>query len=113
MPSHRRFIAAYIMASGRNGTLYVGSTCNLLRRAGEHRNGRFEGFTRNHGCTRLVWFERHPWLTGAIRREKRLKHWLRDWKLALIERDNPGWLDLAADWYPVNDPDWSPPKEPG
>lgn len=113
MPSHRRFIATYIMASGRNGTLYVGSTCNLLRRVGEHRNGRFEGFTRRYGCTRLVWFERHAWLTRAMRREKQLKQWLRDWKLKLIEDGNPDWRDLAADWFPVHDPGWTPPPEPG
>ena len=50
-------------------------------------------------------------MTEAIRREKRLKKWLRDWKLKLIEETNPNWLDLVADWYPVNDPDWIPPSE--
>jgi hypothetical protein len=72
----------------------------------------FKGFTDRHGCTNLYWFERHVWVTAAIRREKRIQKWLRDWKLKLIEDANPDWLDLAADWYPVNDPDWTPPEEP-
>ena len=55
--------------------------------------------------------QQHAWVVDAIRREKRLKKWLRDWKLALIETNNPEWLDLAADWYPVNDPNWTPPPE--
>jgi putative endonuclease len=111
MPSHRRFIATCIMASGRNGTLYVGVTSNLIARIWKHRNGTFDGFSRDYGCKTLVWFERHGWVTTAIRREKRIKHWLRDWKLALIERENPDWRDLAADWFPVNDPNWTPPLE--
>ena len=111
MPTHRTFIATYIMASGRNGTLYVGMTSNLFSRVWKHRTGTYAGFTRDHGCTRLVWFERHAWVTQAIRREKRLKKWLRDWKLSLIETTNPEWLDLASDWYPENDPAWVPPPE--
>lgn len=111
MPTHRTFIATYIMASGRNGTLYVGMSSDLHARVWQHRTGRFDGFTEQYGCKRLVWFERHQWVTKAIRREKRLKKWLRDWKLALIEREYPEWRDLAADWYPTNDPDWTPPVE--
>lgn len=111
MPTHRTFIATYIMASGRNGTLYIGMTSNLLARVWKHRNGTFEGHTRRHGVTRLVWFERHALVVQAIAREKRLKKWNRDWKLKLIEDANPQWLDLAADWYPVNDPNWAPPPE--
>jgi putative endonuclease len=111
MRTHRTFIATYIMASGRNGTLYVGMTSNLFSRVWKHRTGAYVGFTRDHGCTRLVWFERHAWVTQAIRREKRLKTWLRDWKLALIETTNPEWLDLASDWYPDHDPAWVPPPE--
>jgi putative endonuclease len=112
MRSRRPFIAAYIMASGRNGTLYVGATSNLVSRVGKHRDGIFDGFSKRHGCTRLVWVERHAWMTGAIRREKRLKHWLRDWKLKLIEDANPEWADLAAEWFRGPDPDWAPPEEP-
>ena len=111
MGTHRTFIATYIMASGRNGTLYVGMTSNLLARVWKHRNGTFECFTSDHGVTRLVWFERHALVVQAIAREKRLKKWNRDWKLKLIEDANPQWLDLAADWYPVNDPNWVPPPE--
>ncbi len=111
MPTHRTFIATYIMASGRNGTLYTGMTSNLPARVWKHKTGAFPGFSAQYGCTNLVWFEQHQWVTQAIAREKRLKTWLRDWKLKLIEDANPGWLDLAADWFPVNDPDWTAPAE--
>ncbi len=110
MPTHRTFIATYIMASGRNGTIYIGSTSNLTSRVWKHKTRAFPGFTEND-CTELVWFERHAWVTEAIKRERRLKKWLRDWKLTLIETGNPDWRDLAADWFPVNDPDWQPPPE--
>lgn len=111
MATHRTFIATYIMASGRNGTLYVGMTANLVARVWKHRCGLFEGFSKTYDCTRLVWFERHTWVVGAIAREKRLKKWSRDWKLKLIETANPEWVDLAQDWYPTNDPNWAPPLE--
>lgn len=111
MPTHRTFIATYIMASRRNGTLYVGMTSNLTARVWKHKTGAFDGFTDANDCKLLVWFEPHQWVVDAIRREKRLKKWLRDWKLALIETNNPEWRDLAADWYPVNDPNWTPPPE--
>jgi len=112
MPTHRTFIATYIMASGRNGTIYTGSTSSLESRVWKHKTRAFPGFTDENDCHQLVWFERHTWVTDAIRRERRLKKWMRDWKLALIEADNPDWRDLAADWYPVNDPNWTPPEEP-
>ena len=89
-------IATYIMASARNGFLYVGSTNDLPRRAFEHREQALDGFSADHGCTQLVWFELHDLMTEAIRRERRIKHWSRAWKVALIERDNPEWLDLYA-----------------
>ncbi|KQY91287.1 GIY-YIG nuclease family protein [Brevundimonas sp. Root1423] len=111
MPTHRTFIATYIMASGRNGTLYTGMTANLTARAWRHRTGAFQGFSKTYGCTRLVWFQRFDWVTEAIRREKQIKEWKRDWKLRLIEDANPDWLDLTADWFPENDPDWTPPEE--
>lgn len=75
----------------------------------KHKNGTFDGFTKAYCCDRLVWFEKHVWVVEAIQREKRLKKWGRDWKLKLIEDANPGWADLAADWYPINDPEWRPP----
>ncbi|WP_281683692.1 GIY-YIG nuclease family protein [Thalassobaculum salexigens] len=85
----------YILASGRNGTLYVGRTSDLSRRMIEHRTRAFDGFTAQHGVTRLVHFERFEALDPAWRRERSLKRWRRDWKLNLIERDNPEWCDLA------------------
>jgi putative endonuclease len=83
----------YILASRRNGTLYVGVTNDLVRRVWEHRQG-VGGFTTKYGVTRLVYFEDTPDVTAAIQREKNLKHWSRAWKIALIERANPEWLDL-------------------
>lgn len=112
MPTHRTFIATYIMASGRNGTLYTGMTANLSARVWKHRTGALEGFSKTYGCTRLVWFQQFARVTEAIRREKQIKEWKRDWKLRLIEDANPEWLDLASDWFPVNDPDWRPPEGP-
>jgi len=84
----------YIMASGRNGTLYIGVTGNLLKRAWEHREGIVDGFTRRYGCKLLVWFEGHDDLQEARQREVRLKKWNRSWKLRLIEELNPDWRDL-------------------
>lgn len=78
MPSHRSVIATYIMASRRNGAIYTGSTVNLVQRVWRHRNGAFEGFTDDHGCHLLVWFERHGAITEAILRERRIKTWMRD-----------------------------------
>lgn len=88
----------YILASKRNGTLYVGVTSNLLTRIYQHRDGTFEAFTKDHGVKRLVWFEQHATMEHAITREKRLKKWERAWKLRLIEESNPRWLDLAEDF---------------
>ena len=85
----------YIMASRRNGTLYTGVTSDLIQRVHEHREGTVPGFTSRHGVKRLVWFEQHSTMDHAITREKRIKKWLRVWKLELIERDNLGWRDLA------------------
>ena len=84
----------YIMASRRNGTLYVGVTADLNRRAFEHRTGACPGFTRRYGCKHLVWYERHERMDEAIAREKQLKAGNRANKLALIEAMNPGWADL-------------------
>jgi len=88
--------AVYILASRRNGTLYIGVTSNLPRRAWEHREGVVDGFTKEHGVKTLVWFEMHDNAEAAITREKRLKKWHRAWKLALIEETNPEWKDLFA-----------------
>ena len=84
----------YILASRRNGTLYVGVTSNLVQRVWQHRNDIMEGFTRKYGVHRLVWFEMHPSMISAIAREKAIKKWNRAWKIALIESGNPAWKDL-------------------
>jgi putative endonuclease len=86
--------AVYILASKRNGTLYVGVTSNLQKRAWEHKNDLVEGFTKRYGVHRLVYYELHEDMTAAITREKQMKKWNRAWKLELIERQNPGWRDL-------------------
>ena len=85
----------YILASGRHGTLYIGVTSNLIGRLQQHRDGLIEGFTSRYGVTRLVHFEMADTMEVAIGREKQLKKWNRDWKIALIERENSGWEDLA------------------
>jgi putative endonuclease len=85
---------AYIMASRRNGTIYTGSTSNLVQRAYQHRTGLIEGFTKENGCRLLVWFEAHDDLQAARTRERQIKKWNRTWKLRLIEQVNPGWEDL-------------------
>ena len=85
----------YIMASARNGTLYIGVTSDLPARIHHHREGTFDGFSKRHGTKTLVWFEQHATMEHAITREKRLKKWNRAWKLRLIEEGNPQWLDLA------------------
>jgi putative endonuclease len=84
----------YILASQRNGTLYVGVTNNLVRRIYEHREKLIEGFTSQYNVTRLVWFDQTSSIEEAITHEKRLKRWQRDWKIALIEKSNPNWDDL-------------------
>lgn len=89
--------AVYIMASDRNGTLYVGVTSNLLQRVWQHREGVVEGFTSRHGCKLLVWYEVHATMEYAILREKQIKGGSRKRKLALIESGNPLWRDLFAE----------------
>ncbi|TFF24995.1 GIY-YIG nuclease family protein [Jiella endophytica] len=84
----------YIMASQRNGTLYVGVTSDLHRRVLEHREGDVKGFTARYGCRTLVWHERHDDIEIAIQRETSIKRYRRAWKLRLIEDLNPQWLDL-------------------
>ena len=84
----------YIMASGRNGTLYIGVTSDLLKRAWEHRNGLAPGFTRKYRCKLLVWYEAYEDLQKARFRELQMKKWKRQWKLSSIELMNPDWQDL-------------------
>ncbi|MBN8809237.1 MAG: GIY-YIG nuclease family protein [Sphingomonas sp.] len=85
----------YMMASRRHGTLYIGVTSNLVGRILQHREGRFDGFSKRYGCVRLVWFAVADTMEAAITREKQMKKWNRDWKARLIEEDNPQWDDLA------------------
>jgi len=84
----------YIMASKRNGTLYIGVTSDLAKRASEHRNAIVPGFTQKHGCNLLVWYEMHDDLQEARVREMQMKKWKRLWKLSSIELSNPNWRDL-------------------
>src|SRR3546814_2531111 len=98
----------YILASRPHGTLDVGVTSDLVRRGWEHRNGQGAGFTREYGGHRLVHFEEFGDVDLAIAREKRLKRWRRDWKIVLIEENNPDWRDL----FPTLD-GWSAGLRPG
>ena len=86
----------YLLASKPYGTLYVGMTADLLRRIWEHKNEVVPGFTRKYALHRLVWFEAHESKEAALRREKQIKEWKRDWKINLIERDNRHWVDLYS-----------------
>ena len=86
--------AVYILASQRNGTLYIGVTSNLVQRIWQHKNDRIKGFTEKYGVHGLVYFELLDDMLSAITREKQLKKWNRAWKLALIEKQNPTWQDL-------------------
>ncbi len=84
----------YILASARNGTLYIGVTSDLARRTWEHREGLVDGFAKDYGVKILVHYEVFDRIDDAIQREKRLKEWKRAWKIELIEKQNPQWLDL-------------------
>jgi putative endonuclease len=84
----------YLLASRRNGTLYVGVTSDLVKRVWEHKSHVVEGFTKRYGVDWLVWYEVHASMESAIRREKAIKGWKRAWKLNLIEAANPEWKDL-------------------
>jgi putative endonuclease len=84
----------YILASRKNGTLYVGVTSDLVKRISEHKQNIIDGFTKKYGVHILVYYEIHEDVREAITREKRIKKWNRSWKLRLIEENNPGWRDL-------------------
>jgi putative endonuclease len=84
----------YILASKKYGTLYLGVTNNIIRRVHEHRSKVVGGFTARYGVDKLVWFEVYDDAIAAISREKELKKWRRDWKIRLIEEQNPEWVDL-------------------
>ena len=84
----------YILASQRNGTLYTGVTRNLIQRVYQHKNYLIEGFTKKYGVHSLVYYELHESILVAITREKQIKKWKRQWKIELIEKNNPNWKDL-------------------
>lgn len=85
-----------MLSSRRNGTLYVGVTSDIIKRIYEHKQNLAEGFTRKYDVHSLVWYEMHETPQAAIQREKQIKKWKRDWKLSLIEKNNPEWKDLYA-----------------
>ena len=93
-PTMEKQPAVYLLASQRNGTLYIGVTSNLVKRIWEHRNNAVEGFTKRYGVHTLVYYEQHTTMEAAITREKQLKKWNRAWKLRLVEERNPDWRDL-------------------
>ncbi len=101
MLSGRTLLAffTYIVASQRNGTLYTGSTEDIILRTAQHRDKLFKGFSAKYGCATLVWFEMHASRHAAFVRERQIKKWNRVWKLELIERSNPGWRDLFDDLF--------------
>ena len=86
--------SVYIVSNRMHGTLYVGVTSNISKRVWEHKEGVFEGFSKTHGTTRLVWYEFHGTMDAAITREKQIKNWNRSWKIKLIEQENMEWSDL-------------------
>jgi putative endonuclease len=94
---HQYYI--YILASQKNGTLYIGVTNNIERRVLEHKEKINEGFSSRYNISRLVYFETFQYINDAILREKRLKKWNRQWKINLIEEENKEWNDLSEDWY--------------
>lgn len=95
--SHQYYI--YILASKKNGTLYIGVTNDIKRRVLEHKEKINKGFTSRYNINRLVYFESFQYINDAILREKRLKKWNRQWKINLIEEENKEWNDLSEDWY--------------
>ena len=92
--TRKKLPCVYLLASKRNGTLYVGVTSDLVKRVWEHKDDLVEGFTSKYSVHLLVYYEMHEDMLGAITREKQIKKWNRSWKLKLIERDNPEWKDL-------------------
>jgi putative endonuclease len=111
MRDHNYYV--YIVTNKHRTTLYTGVTNDLGRRIVEHKNGEIAGFTQRYHLNRLVWFEYFSEVTAAISREKELKGWLRSKKIALIEKENPRWFDLSADWgqQPRIDDGWPSVEE--
>jgi len=95
--NHQYYV--HILSHKKNGTLYVGIANNLERRIFEHKNKLIEGFIKNYGLHKLVYFEQFQYVNDAIKREKQLKNWNRQWKIDLIKKDNKQWNDLSFDWF--------------
>jgi putative endonuclease len=95
-----RSYAVYILASARNGTLYIGMSSDFIGRVWQHKNDQADGFTKRYGVKTLVWFEVHEDVVAAITREKQIKEWKRIWKIVLIEKENPYWNDLYTSLLP-------------
>jgi len=89
-----KYPCTYILANAKNGTLYIGVTSNLVQRIWQHKNNQVKGFTEKYQVHSLVYYEQHGTMEAAITREKQLKKWNREWKITLIEKDNPDWQDL-------------------
>ncbi|MGC9352425.1 MAG: GIY-YIG nuclease family protein [Mariniphaga sp.] len=89
----------YILTNRKNGVLYIGLTNELERRIGEHKNKILKGFTYKYNVDKLVYYEEFDTYGEAFSRERRLKKWNRDWKTKLIEKENPDWIDLSAEWF--------------
>jgi len=94
----KRTYYIYITTNKKKGTLYIGVTNNLERRMYEHKNKILKGFTEKYNLNKLIYYEETDDISIAIHREKRLKHWNRSWKIALVEKENPNWEDLSKDW---------------
>ncbi len=93
--SYEKVFYVYLMASQKKGAIYTGMTANMSRRRYEHANGLMEGFGKDRQTDILVYFEQHPSFESAKKREKRVKHWKREWKVEMIEARNPTWMDLS------------------
>ena len=93
--------AVYIIANGPRGAIYTGVTSGLWNRVATHKDGGIEGFSKRYEISNLVWYEHHMTMESAIRREKRIKKWNRDWKVIMIEKFNPTWIDLHDDIDPT------------
>ena len=92
-----QFSYVYIVTNKRRGVMYIGVTTDLIRRVSEHRQSLIPGFSKRYNCTRLVWYEVHEDVRMAIQKEKSLKRWYREWKIALVENGNPAWRDLFSE----------------
>ncbi len=99
MAKFDKYYFVYILASKRNGTLYIGMTSDLINRVEEHKSKEIEGFTKEYNVDKLVYYETYYYVNDAITREKQMKKWKRQWKIKLIEEENPDWNDLYNELF--------------